>query len=64
MCFPETHSAKEDHVHLLLDELEAKEILDSGTVDYSGPAPSELLQGLCDGESGKADFALDGTIMA
>ena len=64
MGFAEADAAQEDDVGFFLDELEAEEVLDLEAVDFLGPVPAELFEGLDDGEAGGFDAPLDGALAA
>ena len=58
VAFAQTDAANDDGVGLVLDELEAEEVLNLEAVDLGGPGEVELLEGLEDGEAGLLDTAL------
>lgn len=47
---------------MVLDELEAKEVLDFEAIDFLGPVPAEGVEGFDDGEAGGLDTPGDGAI--
>ena len=64
VAFAQADAADEDGVGLVLDELEAEEVLDLEAVDLGGPGEVELLEGLEDGEAGLLDAALACPVLA
>ena len=64
MGFAKTDGAEQDDVGVVMDELEAEEILDLEAVDLFGPVPSEGVEGFDDGEAGGLDAAGDGAVGA
>ena len=64
MGLAQSDPAEEDHVGLVLDELQAEQLLDLKTVDLTRPTPLELLQGLDDREACLADAPLDTAFLA
>ena len=61
---PRPTVADEDDVGVVLDEAQAKQILDLGPVDLLRPAPVELIQGLEHREAGQSHPPLDTAVFA
>jgi hypothetical protein len=64
MRLPAPHEPQEDDVGFVLDELEAKEVLDLESVDFLGPVPAEAIERFNDGEAGGSDAPGSGAIEA
>lgn len=64
MCFPEAYAAQEDCVGLLLDKVQAEQILDLGPVDLLRPVPLELIQGFREREACAADALREALVLA
>lgn len=62
VAFSEADVGDEDHVGMVLNELQAEEVLNLWPVDLLGPAPVELIQCLEHREAGEADTPLDAPI--
>ena len=56
--------ADEDDVGGLVDELQTEEVLDLQTVEFLGPVPLELVEGLTHRESGEAHAPFDGAVLS
>ena len=64
VSFAETDGAQEDHVGLLLDEVQTEEVLDLRSVDFLRPAPLELIEGLLHREARPSDALRETFILA
>ena len=64
MGLSETDAAQEDDIGLVLEELQAEEVLHGCSVDFLGPVPAELVQGFEDRETRHTDSPLNGAIVA
>lgn len=62
--FSDTDAIQKDDVGLLLNEIQAEEILDLESVDFFGPLPSELFESLDDGKASGLDPPLDAALLA
>jgi hypothetical protein len=62
--FAQSDEAEEDDVGVVLDEVEAEEVLDLEAVDLLRPVPAEGVEGLDDREAGGLDAAGDGAVGA
>ena len=60
---PEPHSAHKDHVGFLREKGQAEEVLHLGAIDFLGPVPVKLVEGLDAGEAGGGNTALDGQLL-
>ncbi len=63
MCFPEAHCAEQDHVGLVVDKLQAEQVLNLKAIDLARPSSLEGLQGFDDGEAGQSDATLNGALL-
>ena len=64
MGLSQAHTAEEDRVGLLFDEVQAEEILDLRPVDLLRPVPLELIEGLDEREAGPADALIEALVLA
>lgn len=64
IALPQTDPAEEDDVGLVVDKLQAEQVLDLKAIDLFGPTPVELLEGFEHGEVGEPDPALGATVLA
>jgi hypothetical protein len=64
MGFAQPDATEEDHVGPLLDEVQAKQVLDLQAVDLAGPVPFELIERLEHREPGEGDPPGDAAILA
>jgi hypothetical protein len=62
--FAEADPSEEDDIGLIIEELQAEEVLDVYAVDVFRPVPEELIQGFDDGETGKPDATAYGAVSA
>jgi len=64
MGFSEADAAQEDDIGLIIEELQAEEVLHGSAVDRFRVIPAELVQGFYDREPCHGDSTLNGAIMA
>ena len=57
-------SAQENDVGIFGDELQAEKVLHLEAVEFLGPVPEELVEGLEDGETRRLQSALDPAVLA
>ena len=62
--FAQTNGTQEDNVGVLFEELQPKEILHRQPVDFLGPVPVKLFEGVDDREVRGFDAQLDGMLAA
>lgn len=62
VSFTKTDQAEDDDICMIVDELEAEEILDLKTIDFLGPVPAEGIEGFDDGEASGLDSPGNGTV--
>src|ERR1035441_10475841 len=64
MSFPQADTASEDGIGLLLDKVQAEQILDLRPVDLLRPVPLELIERLGKWEAGAADALHQALVLA
>ena len=62
MGFTDADHAEEDDVGMIVNELEAEEILDLEAIAFLGPVPAEGIEGFDDREARGLDAPGDGTV--
>jgi hypothetical protein len=62
MGLAKAYPSEQDDIGFVFEELESEEVLDGHAIDFLGPAPLELLEGLDDGKPGESDFPLNGAV--
>lgn len=64
MALAQADGGDEDHVGVVLDEAQAKQVLDLGPVDLLRPVPVELIEALEHREARQSDAPLDAALFA
>ena len=62
--FTKANASEKDDIGFVFDKFQTKEVLHGHPVDFLWPTPLELIDGFDNGETGEADAALDGAVMA